>query len=465
MKKRMRHTTRNRQKGMTIFTVAACLLVILAMAALSIDLAALYIARNEAQRAADAAALAGAKKFVSSGYISGLVGQSTAQSDARQEAIVVAAQNLVAGQPANVAQGDVVFDFSTPSNPLITVTVQRTAASGNPVPTLFSKVMGVFNADVSASAMAEAYTPSGGTGPPVGTGCIKPWILPNCDPNHTGASVGNVCTGKAQYVDFDGSITGTMGAIVNPGPAPSGVAGQNLLLKPGRPQDAPVASQFYPIQIPPGTDPALCPPCAGTGGGGAALYRMNIACCNTNQLYCGQTINVDSSSFLQTGDMVGPTFQGTQCLIHQSAPSCGGSASNCGQDYLISPTMFPLQIVGGSNNPNPALQGQFVSSSDSIVTIPLYDGHVLCPGGSCGGTVTIVGFLQVFVEKVGPPQATVVGYLLNVAGCGPGGSGGGSGTGGSTGGSGGGSGGSGSGGSGSITSAGGSLFPVRLVRR
>lgn len=118
--------------------------------------------------------------------------------------------------------------------------------------------------------------------------------------------------------------------------------------------------------------------------------------------------------------------------------------------------------MGGAANPNPALVGQAISSSPSIVTVPLYDGHPLCPGGSCGFTITIVGFLEVFVEKVGPPQSTTTGYIMNVAGCGAGGSGGGSGGGGS---GGGGTGGGGGGGSGTITGGiGGGLLPVRLIR-
>jgi len=452
--KHSRGVLHNRQRGISLFTVAAWLVVLFGMAALAIDLAALYVARNEAQRAADAGALAGARSFVQSGFLSGSVPQSTAQSLATNQAIAIGGQNLVGGLPASIAPGDVTFDFSRPTNPLITVAVQRTQATGNPMPTFFGKALGIGNADVSATATAEAYTPSGGN-MPIGTGCIKPWILPNCDPNHTVPENPN-CPGNAYFVDP------TTGAVANPGGVASGgVIGEQLLLKPGLPGEAPAPSQFYPIQIPPGDEPAICPPCAqvtGSSGPGAALYERNISCCNTNQLYCGQQLTLDR----QTGNMVGPTAQGVQCLIHQQSSNCAGAASGCGQDYLQNTSTYPLPIVGGSNNPNPALQGQLLSSSDSIVTTPLYDGTNLCPGGaSTCGMATIVGFLQVFVEKVGPPQATVTGYVMNIAGCGAGGSGGGSGGGG---GGGSGGGGSGTGNSGTITGSGGSPFPVRLVR-
>ena len=55
------------QSGQTLVLVSICLVVLIAMAALAIDLTTLYVARREMQRAADAAALAGAKALVNSG--------------------------------------------------------------------------------------------------------------------------------------------------------------------------------------------------------------------------------------------------------------------------------------------------------------------------------------------------------------------------------------------------------------
>ena len=58
------------ERGQTILLVAVSLVSLLAMAALSIDVVTLYTAHGEMQRAADAAALAGAKAFVDSGVTS-----------------------------------------------------------------------------------------------------------------------------------------------------------------------------------------------------------------------------------------------------------------------------------------------------------------------------------------------------------------------------------------------------------
>ncbi len=61
---------RKNERGITIVLVAFSLLSLLGMAALAIDVSTLYVAHSEAQRAADAAALAGARMFASSGYTS-----------------------------------------------------------------------------------------------------------------------------------------------------------------------------------------------------------------------------------------------------------------------------------------------------------------------------------------------------------------------------------------------------------
>ena len=408
-----------KQEGMTLFIMAALLFVMLGMAAVAIDLVAFYVNRSEAQRAADAAALAGAKKFLL--YVNGASPQFVVEAAARQEAQDVGAQNVVGGQAAQIAPGDVTFDFSVPNNPRITVTVQRTAASqaagfADPVPTFFGKALGVAEVDIAAVATAEAYKPGAGD-PPVCVGCIKPWIMPNCDPNNDRVADPDpnnpppnyFCPpGTDQYIDDSG-------AIINE----EYVIGQMVTLKFGQPQDAPAPSQFYPIQIPPGTTPEICPACAqnpgGSEGPGAALYRHNIACCNTNHFVCGQDVPIEQ----ETGNMVGPTGQGVQCLIHQ------GPGNQGGQDEIVFDANG-YHVEMGANNPMVQLGlmsiGDTTDTSSSFVTIPLYDGHVLCPGGSCGTTVRIVGFLEVFIIEVGQPQNTVVSYITGISGCGSGGS-------------------------------------------
>jgi uncharacterized membrane protein len=61
----------------TILIVVVAMIAMLAMLALAVDIVSLYVAEGDAQRTADAAALAGAKVFVSSGFTSGQLGDPT----------------------------------------------------------------------------------------------------------------------------------------------------------------------------------------------------------------------------------------------------------------------------------------------------------------------------------------------------------------------------------------------------
>jgi hypothetical protein len=392
--------------------LALVLLVLLFMAAIGIDFAWLYVARSEAQRAADAAALAGAQQFVGATCVTG--GSCTAaQTAAIQAAQAAAAQNNVAGQPAVVEGGDVTFPPSTPTDPLVQVSVIRSAARGNAIPTFFLRAFGKrwSTFDVAAKATAEAVDPIGTSS--LGSGCVKPWLVANCDYDHMGGDVAKQNTScpqqGGQYPQY--FVDPNTGLAENPGPvAGGGIGGEPVSLKPGKPNLAAAPSQFYALNVPAGATPPACPSCTGGGGGGAALYQQNIECCSTNWVSCGaQAVSP------QTGDMVGPTASGTQCLIHQ-----GPGPYPSGEDILAPDT---LTVTGGTLNPDPALRGQQIepiTASSSVVVVPLFAGtqDALCPGGSCGTTVQVVGFMQLFVKDETSPQSTVEGYVLNVGGCG-----------------------------------------------
>jgi hypothetical protein len=439
---------RNREAGVSLVIVAVALVVLLMLAGLGIDLASLYAGHTEAQRAADAAALAGAEVFVTSGCTSAAGGCTPGGFQeilATQQAQLIGDENHVGTQKADILPSDITFNYPTPQNPQITVTVRRTAARGTPdqpggpMPTFFAKVFGVMSADISASATAEAFNPAG-SNIPVGTKCLKPWLIPNCDyspnrlVNKNNPSANTACPAvgtkyPSYYLDPSNNYS-----ILNPGTAPSGVIGELLQVKSGDPSQSPAPSQFYPVDLLPGSTPAVCPSCAiGGGGGGASLYQSNIQCCNQGTLVGGV-----ATVHPITGNMVGPTQLGVKCLIHQSG---GGS----GQDTLDLTTMT---ITAGGNNPYFS-SGTVLTDSDSVVTAPVYDGTPLCPGGSCPSTVNvkIVGFVQLFISGVTNPNGTVNAYVLNIGGSGT-------------------SGGGGKGGNGNpIVSGGGSPIPVRLIHQ
>ena len=88
-----------------------------------------------------------------------------------------------------------------------------------------------------------------------------------------------------------------------------------------------------------------------------------------------------------------------------------------GQDSLDT-SNFPFQIKAGSGSPlsKVGLAGDVVTTSNSIVTVPIYDSQKL-PGGVDKPAVTIVGFLQVFINKVDTTSGNINVTVMNVAGC------------------------------------------------
>jgi Flp pilus assembly protein TadG len=411
---------RRDERGQTLLLVVVAMSVLLGMAALAIDIATLYTASNETRRAAEAAALAGAEAFVSSGMTAGWLPQSTVCSGsvgspglAEQRALQVVANNSVAGGAATLQA--TACNFTSAANPQFTVTVQRTA-----LPTFFGRIWGSFPGSVTATAKAEAYNPSGTSGPPIQVGSVKPWAVPNCDPTNAGpvnalCGAGSYFVNPSSAIANSGSIAGRVVdlAEVRNGPVVGGTwtaAGSPPILK------------FLAVDIPITASTASCP-ASGTLSCGASLqpaapgFPETIACANSTPLSCGQTLNVSPSSGTATPSGHISSEQAALCLIHAS-----NRGRNMGQDQLCNnapnpncPPGSPISIDGGSNNPNPNLQGQnSISRSDSVVTVPIFNP---CGTSCTTASVTIVGFLQLGVARVRTtgPLRTVV---MNVVGCG-----------------------------------------------
>src|ERR1022692_3210934 len=227
---------RTKERGVTMALVALAMVGIIAMAGLSIDIGTLYQASAEAQRAADAAALAAARTI----SMQGLTGDPNNVSASWQlicggpsgglatpAANTVVTQNPISGastSPVVTVTYSYSGNTSSPGgdcsawagtafgvNPLVTVLVQQSN-----LPTYFSRIWGRTGNTVSATATAEAFNPSGsGTSPagmvPVQPRCVKPWIVPNYDPLHPGGCSGTGGTGCSSLV---GQTTGT---IFSPG--------------------------------------------------------------------------------------------------------------------------------------------------------------------------------------------------------------------------------------------------------
>jgi Flp pilus assembly protein TadG len=437
-----------RERGITLALVALAIFSIIAMAGLSIDVGTLYEASAEAQRVADAAALAGARSI----SISGITGAATPATDTSSWQQICGGINSVATESAvAVAQRDTVGGATVPSGSItVTYSVGNSASAGNtdcstlaagfgvnPVvtvkvtqsslPTYFSRIWGRSGSSVSATASAEVFNPSNsgtyssnGDLIPVQPRCVKPLIIPNIDPTSASASP---------------FVSPSTGAISNAGISQlgNGVIGESFTLtadcRHGQPNCLPPAPGNLLANPPTSAGgivqylPALVQgtPVAVSSCATADTFQEAIAGCDQSTVYtcgtpAGSGTQVDlTENPVNPHSRTGDTGTALQCLIH-----AGGQGAGNGQDQL-NDTTFPFQIQAGSSNPLVAdgliPNNSIITSSSSIVTLPIYDGTKLAAGTQ--PQVTIVGFLQVFVQYLdgnGHPYVT----LLNVAGCGNG---------------------------------------------
>ncbi len=412
--KSQRGLRRNRQQGVIITLVAVFLLFVVgAMAALSIDVVTIYTARSEAQLAADAAALAGARVLANSGATSDPTGALLTSAEAPggpaiTVAFQVAQSSMVGGRYLVASNGEVAVNFTgtTTTNPHVTVRVQRTD-----LPTFFARIWGSTQVTVAATATAEAYNPSGGLGtsntsnPPVAPLCVKPWLLPNIDPTSppvAPTTIFNPASGAITNTSLLGWTSGT----------PMQTACSNKCSPP--PLPTPTAWNYYagdptttfppPTQELPTCAPALTTP-----------YEESIAGCIQIAIACNSsTANIDTNNYPTRKS---ETAHAVNCLTH---------ATTGGGDTVTStnPPSAPFQFIAGADNPISGLAGQDVMVSDSLVTVPVFDVGS-SPFKAPTNPVQIVGFVQLFLNPEGQPVAAfgsnrgaVNTTIINLVGCG-----------------------------------------------
>lgn len=401
-----------RQRGQTIALVAVSMVSLLAVSALAIDLTTLYVARSEIQHAADAAALAGAKAFVDSGVTtdpSNASLQNLAQNMANAFVTATLSQNHVAGAaPSQV--GRLTPNFTLAGNPRITVTLQRTG-----LPLFFARIWGNASATVSASAIAEAYNPAYSQNNttafvPSAPKCVKPFLVPNYDKKGTPVFVNSSGAVNTAAGPFLGEKITLTSACSTKGP-PSGCSlrGNPAMASSGSGKNG----EYLPMEVP--DNHQYCPSTSATGcsQSGRSDFEKSIECCDGVQFdfqQCGSSATAATwDPSINPGPPNLAAQEGIECLIHipdQDRLDPSNFLANTGP-FKISPGPFSQTRYGV---PASALIG----TSDSIVAVPLFDNRGSFPGNQ----VRIVGFLQLFVNDVGPGRTDVNAYILNVVGCG-----------------------------------------------
>jgi hypothetical protein len=218
--------------GQVLFVTAATLLALLGFAALSIDIGLLYHARTEAQRTADAAALAGA----------GAMLQSPGDLNRVRNTIIgFASANTIRGDSIVLLPEDVEV---LPDSQLVRVRIVRNAERGSAVPTLFARALGFSEINVQSEAWASSF-PAGAVN------CLLPLAIP--DRWSEGPGLSNWPSSTDTFQPLDGDI------YLPPDPlAPSSPGtgfgrtdvGSSLALRGAVRGAAPRMGRYVPIQPP-----------------------------------------------------------------------------------------------------------------------------------------------------------------------------------------------------------------------
>ncbi len=412
-----RFHSRGRERGVTLALVAISIFALFGVAALLIDVVTLYVAKADAQRVANAAALAGAKALVDGGVTADPANSASKWGAAcllaTAEAQKIASTSTIGGVAATLPAGNVCYGShvippcatACPTagsagsgfgvNPQIGVTLRSA-----PLPLFFAKILGPATARVSASGVAEGFN-SSGTSVPVASRGVMPWLIPNIDPKNGGTIINTVAGGTDGQIVLPGP-TGIIGEVItlNMGCAAGGCA---VLTAPNPVVGPPSASTFYPTIL---ANPTVMGPVCSTA---STNYEKNLVASNPTSVACGTTAAVDTT--------VVPTAAANQteldCRIGATAP--GGP--NMGQD-TIAPA-FPFRMEAGDNNPlvaNGSVDSlDVISTSPSVVTIPVYNAGP--SGGPYGVPLSpvIIGFVQAFVESTIGGNPTI--QIMNVSGC------------------------------------------------
>jgi hypothetical protein len=354
------------ERGSIIAFVAISAAVLFLAGALAVDGGLLYTARSETQRAADAAALAGASAFMD-------YGGADAAQQATTRAVDFATQNSIRGEP--VVASDVAVHVA-PESAQVVVTVRRPD-----VRVWFMSMLGRRTMAVSAQAAARAMTASK-------VKCLKPfapadiWSDADDDVNRNHVEDdGERWSFGDNPNDYYKLPAGNANAIPPETGYGSLLRGADLDV--GRqihfePHGGSGVYAYQKWNMP--TDPNMTGPCPISTAGSNEM-RSNMCNCNNTEVQTGIDYQID------TGAQVGPINQGTEDLIEQDPNA----------------TWDPSRKIVVNSRFSPWY------TSPRVVTIGLY-----APGTDGNGKVRFVRFMNVFLEGQAGSQAPIEARFLRI---------------------------------------------------
>ena len=396
------------ERGAVLILVAGTMVVLLGFAALAVDVGFLMSARTEAQRTADAMALAAASAFIDD--------MPNAETLAASRALDYAAKNQVQGVTAS-------FNPATDMQIWLDEKKVRVSANflrdrGNPMPTFFAKILGISDVNVRTIATAEASRADM-------IGCLTPWAVGDMwEDTWAGGD-----PGKYDYDDDDKSNTPTEGdtfddycpcirdenddLVADPDYVFNGLVCQNqnrctgwgsdyrddatyqndvgrvLTLKPGNPAQA----------WSPGWFMAWRPP----ENMGGADYKDNIINCIDESMFdAGSIVPIDT----EQGNMIGPTIQGVEERIG-SDPHYWEAGCTDGTSCIRSNTS-----TCGQGSPGDTGYTECSGYDQRMIVVPLMDPTEVMRNGLT--EIQFRGFMRLFLDD--PSGNNITGHILGLGG-------------------------------------------------
>lgn len=395
MRRALKHL--DNERGATMLFIALLLLALVGLMGIAVDVGLWLNTRSEAQRVADASALAGAGVFLLQGSpdVLALEADDTARH--------FAAKNYV-GRTGVDADTDMDVAVVADSQ-LVRVTVR------GGTPSLFAWVLGFADLPVAARAAARVFQAGAAR-------CLKPFAVPDIWHDQDGDTNGNRIWEEGEvweygsdpgdyYSRFDGDYANTDSTgYGGPRRNQENVSqrtqaneyrhdfGRQLTLKltdPNANEPVQAPSVFLPWAIP--QDDDMEQDCTYQSGGtdqGAATYRANICNCNTSPIMLGQDYPI------MTGNMVGPTNQGVKTLVNEDPDAKW-------EEYVDTDGVRKGRIID-SAYADPM-------ESPRVIKIALFDPLQITSSGM--QTIKFNNFALFFIEEQNSPQDPVKGRFLN----------------------------------------------------
>jgi Flp pilus assembly protein TadG len=441
------------ERGSATVIVALTATGLMALLALGIDLGALFNARSEAQRAADAAALAGASAFLE-------YQQESARSVALERAMDFATSNDIRGR--RIAPEDVTITVNLDSS-TVRAHVRRTG-----LPTWFARLVGVDAVNVSAEATAWA-------GPAGAAQCVKPFAIPDMWEEKTQDLNQNRIWDEGERWRYEPENGDRYAPYTGPGGSPdetgygsgwrdgktdvhglrfAGDYGRRITVKVTDPRDAWQPSFFLPWVLPPDPDQAACgsTPTRGGNNGGGGGGDAGSGGGGGQDGGPGQGQGAGWSKWEERrGDLGAPPQAGRPdnpgggggggggggsgggvdrdggqgkgaARYRQNICSCNASAINLDTEYLIEPgnmvgpTYQGVQMLVGLDpdaywdDRSNTVVSKYGMDSPRVVTVALFDpAEIAKPGRQY---IRFNNFARIFIEEQASPGDPVTGRML-----------------------------------------------------